>query len=146
MLYQQKSTRLNEADWEKPWYVVDASGQVLGRMATRIARTLMGKDNPRYTPNVDSGAYVVVINADKVVLTGDKMNKKVYRRFSRYPGHMKEIYAREMHEKKPEKIVELAVKRMLPKNRLGRKMFKKLKVYASPEHPHQAQNPREMEL
>jgi large subunit ribosomal protein L13 len=145
MKYQQRSFRL-KGDETKKWYVIDAEGQVLGRMATQIANILTGKNKPQYTPNVDSGDYVVIINADKVKVTGNKMDDKIYRRFSRYPGHMKEFTMKEMLEKHPESIVTLAVKRMLPKNRLGRTMFKKLKVYASDTHPHTAQNPEQIEL
>ena len=133
-------------DVEKKWYVVDASGKVLGRLANRIAVVLMGKHKPIYTPHVDTGDYVIVVNADKVVLTGKKLDQKKYYRHSGYPGGLKEITARQMFEKHPEKVVYLAVKRMLPKNKLGRKMLKKLKVYAGPEHPHQAQKPEPLEL
>ncbi len=133
-------------DVEKKWYVVDASGKVLGRLANRIAVVLMGKHKPIYTPYVDTGDYVIVVNADKVVLTGKKLDQKKYYRHSGYPGGLKEITARQMFEKHPEKVVYLAVKRMLPKNKLGRKMLKKLKVYAGPEHPHQAQKPEPLEL
>jgi len=146
MRYQQKSFRLKNEETEKNWYVVDAEDMVLGRLSTRIARVLMGKNNPKYTPNVDSGDYVIVINADKVKLTGNKLNQKIYRRFSTHPGHMKEFTAKEVLEKHPGKLVELAVKRMLPKNRLGSQMFKKLKVYAGSEHPHEAQKPQKIEL
>eukprot|EP00831_Metopus_contortus_P072999 TRINITY_DN66579_c0_g1_i1.p1 TRINITY_DN66579_c0_g1~~TRINITY_DN66579_c0_g1_i1.p1 ORF type:complete len:147 (-),score=32.87 TRINITY_DN66579_c0_g1_i1:42-482(-) len=146
MRYQQKSFRLKNEETEKNWFLVDAEEMVLGRLSTRIARVLMGKNNPKYTPNVDSGDYVVVINADKIKLTGDKMDQKIYRRFSIYPGHMKEFTAKEVLEKHPGMLVELAVKRMLPKNRLGKQMFKKLKVYAGSEHPHEAQKPQKIEL
>ncbi len=145
MKYQQRSFRL-KGDETKKWYVIDAEGQVLGRMATQVANILTGKNKPQYTPNVDSGDFVVIINADKVKVTGNKMDDKIYRRFSRYPGHMKEFTMKEMLEKHPESIVTLAVKRMLPKNRLGRTMFKKLKVYAGDSHPHAAQNPEQIEL
>ncbi|HOO32126.1 MAG TPA: 50S ribosomal protein L13 [Thermotogota bacterium] len=145
MKYQQRSFRL-KGDETKKWYVIDAEGQVLGRMATQIANILSGKNKPQYTPNVDSGDFVVVINADKVKVTGKKMDDKIYRTFSRYPGHMKEFTMKEMLEKHPESIVTLAVKRMLPRNRIGRTMFKKLKVYAGDTHPHAAQNPQQIEL
>lgn len=144
LLPQQKSYMAK--DVEKKWYVVDASGKVLGRLANRIAVVLMGKHKPIYTPHVDTGDYVIVVNADKVVLTGKKLDQKKYYRHSGYPGGLKEITARQMFEKHPEKVVYLAVKRMLPKNKLGRKMLKKLKVYAGPEHPHQAQKPEPLEL
>lgn len=126
--------------------MVDASGKVLGRLATRIAKILMGKHKPNYTPHVDTGDYVIVVNADKVVLTGKKLDQKVYYWHSGYPGGLKSLTARQMLEKHPERLIWLAVKRMLPKNRKGRKMLKRLKVYASPEHPHQAQKPEPIEL
>jgi large subunit ribosomal protein L13 len=131
---------------ERKWYVIDASGKVLGRLATRIAKILMGKHKPNYTPHVDTGDYVIVVNADKVVLTGKKLDQKVYYWHSGYPGGLKSLTARQMLEKHPERLIWLAVKRMLPKNRKGRKMLKRLKVYASPEHPHQAQKPEPIEL
>ncbi len=144
LLPQQKSYMAK--DIEKKWYVVDASGKVLGRLANKIAVILMGKHKPTYTPHVDTGDYVIVVNAEKVVLTGKKLDQKKYYRHSGYPGGLKELTARQMFEKHPEKVVYLAVKRMLPKNKLGRKMLKKLKVYAGPEHPHQAQKPEPLEL
>src|SRR6056297_2107012 len=140
-MLNQKSFRLKPGEVEKKWYVIDAEDQVLGRMATQVANVLSGKRNPQYTPNVDSGDYVIIINADKVKLTGKKADKKIYRRFSKYPGHMKEIGFKEMIKKHPERVVRLAIQRMLPKNRLGTQMYKKLKVYAGSEHPHAAQNP-----
>jgi len=131
---------------EKKWYVVDVNGKVLGRAATRIARILMGKTKPQYTPHVDVGDYVIVVNAEKVELTGKKWDQKVYYRHSGYPGGLKAIKARDLLNKHPERLIKLAVKRMLPKNKLGRKMLKKLKVYAGPEHPHAAQKPERIEL
>jgi len=131
---------------EKKWYVVDVNGKVLGRAATRIARILMGKTKPQYTPHVDVGDYVIVVNAEKVELTGKKWDQKVYYRHSGYPGGLKAIKARDLLNKHPERLIKLAVKRMLPKNKLGRKMLKKLKVYAGPEHPHAAQKPEKIEL
>ncbi|MCD6462282.1 MAG: 50S ribosomal protein L13 [Thermotogae bacterium] len=131
---------------EKKWYVVDVSGKVLGRAATRIAGILMGKTKPQYTPHVDVGDYVIVVNAEKVELTGKKWDQKVYYRHSGYPGGLKAIKARDLLNKHPERLIKLAVKRMLPKNKLGRKMLKKLKVYAGPEHPHAAQKPEKIEL
>ena len=131
---------------EAKWYVVDAAGQVLGRMATRIARILMGKHRPEYTPHVDVGDFVIVVNAGKVVLTGDKWQQKQYRSYSGHPGGHKAVSAERMRQKHPEKIVQEAVRRMLPKNRLGRAMLSKLKVYARPDHPHQAQKPEQLEL
>ena len=126
---------------EQRWYVVDAADQVLGRLASRVASVLMGKDKPSYTEFLDTGDFVVVLNAEKVRLTGKKLDQKVYRHHSGYPGGLKEITAREMLQKHPERVVESAVKGMLPKTKLGNKMFKKLKVYVGPEHPHQAQKP-----
>jgi len=126
---------------ERKWYVVDAEGEVVGRLCSRIAHVLRGKHKPSYTPHVDCGDYVIVINADKVRFTGQKMDKKEYIRHSGYPGGQRRKTPRQMLEKKPEFIVEKAVKGMLPKNRLGRRMFKKLFVYAGAEHPHKAQKP-----
>ena len=124
---------------------MDAKGEVLGRLATRIASRLRGKHNPLFTPHVDTGDWVVVINADKIVLTGKKMEKKIYYRHSGYIGGLKTTTAKELIEKKPEDLIRFAVKGMLPKNRLGRKLFKKLKVYAGEKHPHEAQMPEIME-
>ncbi len=126
---------------KKRWYVVDAEGQVLGRMATQIAHRLRGKHNPMYTPHVDTGDFIVVVNAEKIVLTGRKWDKKMYYRHSGYIGGLKEINAKKLQEKKPEELVRSAVKGMLPKNRLGRALLKKLKIYAGPDHPHEAQQP-----
>ncbi len=143
-LPQQKSYVAK--DVEKKWYLVDASGKVLGRLANKIAVVLMGKHKPTYTPHVDTGDYVVVVNADKIVLTGKKLDQKKYYRHSGYPGGLKELTARQMFGKHPEKVIYLAVRRMLPKNKLGRHMLRKLKVYAGPEHPHQAQKPEPLEF
>lgn len=131
---------------EKKWYVVDVQGKVLGRAASEVAKILRGKHKPIYTPNVDTGDFVIVVNADKIVLTGNKLEKKMYRRHTGWIGHLKEVKYRHFLAKQPEKVFELAVKRMLPKNSLGRAMFKKLKVYAGPEHNHQAQKPEVLEL
>jgi large subunit ribosomal protein L13 len=131
---------------EHAWYVVDAKDQVLGRMATRIARVLSGKHKPTYTPGVDTGDFVIVINADQVAVTGKKRENKIYYRHSLYPGGLKKETFSQVQARKPERIVELAVKRMLPQNRLGRQMFKKLKVYSGENHPHQAQNPQPLSL
>ncbi|MBX5435827.1 MAG: 50S ribosomal protein L13 [Alicyclobacillaceae bacterium] len=125
----------------RKWYVIDATGQRVGRLATEIARLLRGKHKPEYTPHVDTGDFVIVVNADKVVFAGDKMETKVYRHHSGYPGGLKEIRAAELLKKHPERILERAVRGMLPHNSLGRKQFTKLKVYAGPDHPHQAQQP-----
>ena len=126
---------------ERKWYVVDADGCTLGRLASEVASVLRGKNKPQYTPNVDTGDYVIVINADKINVTGKKLDQKIYYRHSEYVGGMKETTLREMMEKKPEKVVELAVKGMLPKGPLGRQMYTKLHVYAGAEHPHAAQKP-----
>ena len=131
---------------EKKWYVVDVQGKVLGRAASEVAKILRGKHKPQYTPHVDTGDYVIVINADKVVLTGKKLDQKVYRRHTGWIGNLKEIKYRRFLETRPERVFELAVKRMLPSNSLGRKMFKKLKVYAGDKHDHQAQKPEVLEL
>ena len=133
------------SDNKGKWWFVDAKGEVLGRLATRIASRLRGKHNPLFTPHVDTGDWVVVVNADKIVLTGKKMEKKKYYRHSGYIGSLKTTTAKELIEKSPEDLIRFAVKGMLPKNRLGRKLFKKLKVYAGDKHPHDAQMPELME-
>ena len=126
---------------ERKWYVVDAEGQTLGRLASEVAKVLRGKNKPVYTPHVDTGDYVIIVNADKVAVTGKKMDQKIYYHHSDYVGGMKETTLKEMMAKKPEKVLELAVKGMLPKGPLGRSMIKKLHVYAGPEHNHAAQKP-----
>jgi len=131
---------------ERNWYVVDAEGKTLGRLATEIAKILRGKHKPIYTPHVDTGDFVIVINADKVRVTGKRLDQKIYYRHSGYIGGLKAVPLRRMLETHPERVIEHAVKGMLPKNRLGRKMYKKLKVYASPDHPHQAQKPQPLDL
>ena len=141
-----KTLFAKKTDTEKKWYVVDATDQVLGRMSTRIARKLTGKDKPTWTPNADTGDFVVVINAEKVQLTGKKLDDKVYYWHTGYPGGIKSQTARERLEKKPTSLVEAAVKGMLPKTRLGRAMFKKLKVYAGSEHPHESQKPEMLSI
>ena len=128
-------------DIEKKWYLVDAEGMVLGRLATRIARLLTGRDKPSYTPFLDTGDHVVVVNADKVRLTGKKLTQKFYRRHTGYPGGLKEISAGDLLARSPERLVREAVIGMLPKSKLGRAMRKKLKVYRGAQHPHQAQQP-----
>ena len=133
-----------QEDIKRDWFVVDLQEQVLGRAATEIARVLRGKHKPIYTPSVDTGDFVVVINADKVKLTGNKLADKKYYRHSGYPGGIREINAEKLLDKKPEMLIQAAVKGMLPKNKLGRKMFTKLKVYAGSEHPHTAQQPKEL--
>ncbi len=131
---------------ERTWYVVDAEGKTLGRLATEIAKILRGKHKPIYTPHVDTGDFVIVVNADKVRVTGKRLDQKIYYRHSGYIGGLKAVPLRRMLETHPERVIEHAVKGMLPKNRLGRKMYKKLKVYASPDHPHQAQKPQPLDL
>jgi len=131
---------------EQKWLLVDADGAILGRMAARIAPILMGKNKPQYTSNVDVGDYVIVVNAKKVKLTGKKAQQKEYDYYTHHPGGHKYISFAEMMAKKPEKVIELAVRRMLPKNKIGREMLKKLKVYRGPEHDHQAQKPEKIEL
>ncbi len=128
------------------WMVVDAQDQVLGRLATRVAQVLMGKDKPVYTNHVDTGDFVVVVNAEKVRLTGQKLDKKVYYRHSGFPGGIKSMTAREMLKRKPESVIKSAVKGMLPKSRLGARMIGKLKIYAGADHPHEAQKPEKIEL
>jgi len=128
-------------DVERKWYVLDADGKPLGRLAAEAAKILRGKHKPIFTPHVDTGEFVIVINADKVLLTGNKMKQKKYYYHSKYPGGLKSVSYEVMMKENPEKAIMLAVKRMLPKNALGRKMFKKLKVYRGEDHPHQAQQP-----
>jgi len=134
------------ADNPNKWWVVDAEGEVLGRLASKVAATLRGKHNPLFTPHADMGDSVVVINAEKIVLTGKKMDNKNYYRHSGYIGGLKTITARKLIEKRPEDVIRFAVKGMLPKNSLGRKLFKKLKVYAGDQHPHEAQEPETMTI
>lgn len=131
---------------ERKWYVVDAEGQTLGRLASQVASVLRGKNKPEFTPHVDTGDFVIIINADKVKLTGKKLSNKKYYFHSLYPGGLKTFTAGEMLANKPVKMLELAVKGMLPKNRLGRTLATKLKVYAGSEHPHQAQKPEVLEI
>lgn len=134
------------AEIERQWFVVDADGKTLGRLATQVAMTLRGKHKPIYTPHADTGDFVIVVNADKVVLTGRKEDQKVYRRHSGRPGGLKETTARKLRARYPERIVESAVKGMLPKNSLGRQLYRKLKVYAGPDHPHQSQQPAPLDI
>ncbi|MHB1390880.1 MAG: 50S ribosomal protein L13 [Thermoleophilia bacterium] len=131
---------------EKNWLIVDAKDQRLGRLATRIADSLRGKLKPTYTPHIDTGDFVVVVNAERITVTGKKMEDKIYYRHTGYPGGLKQRTLAEMLEKKPEEVLRLAVKGMLPKNRLGRAQLKKLKIYTGPAHPHAAQKPEEMKL
>ncbi len=131
---------------QRKWYVVDAEGKPLGRLASEVAKILRGKNKPTYTPHVDTGDHVIVINAEKVVLTGNKLDQKIYRHYSGWIGGMKEISYRRFMATKPEKVVELAIKGMLPHNSLGRAMYRKLKVYKGAEHEHQAQQPETLEI
>ncbi len=139
--YQQKPSEV-----QRQWFVVDARGKVLGRLASRIASVLRGKHKPTFTPHVDGGDFVVVVNAEKVRLTGRKLQEKVYYWHTGYPGGIKSATAAQMLERKPEWVIRKAVQRMLPKNPLGRRMLKKLKVYRGPEHPHAAQQPAPLDL
>ncbi len=131
---------------EKKWYVVDATDKVLGRLATQIALRLRGKHRPDFTPHLDTGDFIIVVNAEKVRLTGRKLDQKMYHKHSGYLGGLKSMTARQMLEKKPEDVIKLAVRRMLPKNKLARQQLKKLKVYKGSEHPHQAQMPEPLEV
>ncbi len=131
---------------ERKWYVIDAKDQVLGRLAAEIARRLRGKHKPTYTPHIDTGDYVIIVNAEKIRLTGKKLEQKIYYKHTGYPGGLKSITANKLLQRKPERILEHAVKGMLPKNRLGRRMYKKMKVYVGPDHPHQAQQPEVLTL
>ncbi len=126
---------------QRTWFVVDADGQTVGRLATRIASILRGKHKPTYTPFIDMGDHVVIVNAEKVVFKGNKLQDKMYRHHTGYPGGLKEVSARDLMERHPERVLEQAIKGMLPKNKLGRAMAKKLKVYVGPNHPHEAQKP-----
>lgn len=135
-----------QTDNQDKWCIVDAEGMVLGRLATVVASRLRGKHNPMFTPHVDTGDSVIVINAEKIVMTGRKLEQKYYYRHSGYIGGLKEIVAKDLLEKNPTDIISFAVKGMLPKNKLGRKIFKKLKVYAGDQHPHTAQHPEVLEL
>ena len=131
---------------ERDWYVVDAAGQTLGRLASRIATILKGKHKPIYTPHLDCGDFVIVLNADKIRVTGRKMDQKFYYRYSGYPGGLSQISLRDQLARHPERVLQAAIRGMLPKNKLGRQMIKKLKVYAGDEHPHEAQQPKPLEL
>lgn len=141
-----KSFMASPATIERKWYVVDAQGQTLGRLASEIAKVLRGKNKPIYTPFIDTGDYVIVVNADKIKVTGKKMDQKIYYNHSDYAGGMRETTLRQLMAKKPEAVMELAVKGMLPKGPLGRAMINKLHVYAGAEHPHTAQKPEVLEI
>lgn len=141
-----KTFMQRKEDVQRDWYVIDAEGQTLGRLASKVANVLRGKHKPTYTPHVDGGDYVIIVNAEKVVLTGNKLNDKIYYNHSRYTGGLRERTAKEMVEKYPVEMVERAVKGMLPKGRLGRQMYKKLFVYEGENHPHSAQKPKELKV
>ena len=135
---------IRKEDVVHKWYIVDAENQVVGRLASEVAKILRGKHKPLYTPHVDTGDYVIIINADKVVLTGNKWAQKLYRWHTGYPGGYREVTAEKMRQRRPERIVEYAIRGMLPKTKLGRAMFRKLKVYAADTHPHTAQQPESL--
>ncbi|OAQ37987.1 50S ribosomal protein L13 [Pedobacter psychrophilus] len=141
-----KTVSANNKTVDKQWVVVDAEGEILGRLSSNIAKVIRGKNKPSFTPHVDCGDNVIVINADKVKLTGDKMSDKVYVRYTGYPGGQRFITPKELMQKHPTRIIEKAVRGMLPKNRLGRAIFKNLYIYAGNEHPHVAQNPKELKF
>ena len=142
----KRTFMLRKEDVQRDWYVVDATGKTLGRLASEIAKILMGKHKPTYTPHVDNGDFVVVVNAEKIFVTGKKLDKKIYYKHTGYMGHLKETTLKEMLQKKPEEVIRLAVRGMLPKNKLRKRRMKRLKVYAGPNHPHTAQNPKPIEL
>lgn len=141
-----KTFSAKPAEVKRDWYVIDAKGKTLGRMATEIARRLRGKHKPEYTPHVDTGDYIVVVNAEKVHVTGKKTTDKIYYRHSGFPGGIKSLTFEKLIKKAPERVIQLAVKGMLPKNPLGRAMLRKLKVYAGPDHAHSAQQPQTLDL
>ena len=143
---QQKTYHAKPGEVERNWYVIDAEGQTVGRLASRIAHVLRGKHKPQYTPSIDTGDFVVVVNADKIRVSGNKPQQKLYRRHSGRPGGMKVETFEHLQERLPERIVEKAVKGMLPHNALGRQLFRKLKVYKGSEHPHAAQQPQPLKL
>ena len=146
LAHAMKTYTATPADRQRDWFVVDATGQTLGRLATQIADALRGKRKPTYTPHVDTGDFVVVVNAEKISVTGNKRQDKRYYRHSGYPGGLRSRSLEEMLARRPEEVIRLAVKGMLPRNRLARKQLTKLKVYAGPEHPHAAQKPQPMEI
>lgn len=141
-----KTYSLKKEDSERNWYLVDASDKILGRLASKIAYKLRGKDKPEYTPHIDNGDFIIVVNADKIMVTGNKMEDKKYYRHSGYPGGLKETNLKKLMQTKPERVIYYAVKGMLPKNRLARAQLKKLKVYSGSEHPHKAQKPEKLEI
>ncbi len=146
MKQSYKTISIKEDEVDRKWHVVDANNLIVGRMASHLAPVLQGKNKAYYTPHVDCGDYIIVVNAERARFTGNKMQDKVYQRYSGYTGGLKERNAADQFEKQPEKVIELAVRRMLPKTKLGRKMFKKLFVYAGPDHPHEAQQPEKLEI
>ena len=141
-----KSYIAKPSEIERKWYVVDAEGKTLGRLASKVAAILRGKNKPTYTPHIDCGDYVIVINAAKIKVTGKKMTDKLYTTYSGFPGGKKEVALKELQQKKPDEVVRHAIKGMMPEGKLGRQMFKKLKVYAGPEHNHEAQKPETLEI
>jgi len=141
-----KTKSIRKEDVNRQWYIIDAEGEVVGRLCTRIAHVLKGKHKPDYTPHVDNGDYIIVINAEKVRFTGDKLNQKEYTRYTGYPGGLKKRTAKEMLQTRPIKVIEAAVKGMLPKTKLGNQMYKKLFVYEGAVHPHQAQKAQEFKF
>jgi large subunit ribosomal protein L13 len=141
-----KTTFVSKETVDRKWYVIDAKGLVVGRLAVEVAKRLRGKHKASYTPHIDTGDYIIIVNADKVRFSGNKLENKMYYRHSGYPGGLKSITAKKLLQSKPERVLEHAVKGMLPKNRLGRRMLKKMKVYTGPDHPHQAQQPQVLTL
>ncbi len=141
-----KTYQAKKEELEQKWYLVNAEGKVLGRLATELAKILRGKNKPAYTPHLDTGDFIIVVNAGKLTLTGKKMKDKIYYHHTGYPGGIKEMSAEKLLAKKPTEMIRMAVKGMLPKNSLGRQMFRKLKVYAGPNHPHEAQKPISIEI
>lgn len=141
-----KTYQAKKGELDQRWYLVNAEGKVLGRLATELAKILRGKTKPTYTPHIDTGDFIVVVNAEKVALTGKKMKDKIYYRHTGYPGGIREISAEKLLAKKPTELIRKAVKGMIPKNSLGRQMLTKLKVYAGPNHPHEAQKPASLEI
>jgi large subunit ribosomal protein L13 len=141
-----KTYQAKKEDFEHKWYLVNAEGKVLGRLSTELAKILRGKNKPTYTPHLDTGDFVIVVNAGKVTLTGKKMKDKIYYHHTGYPGGIKEMNAEKLLARKPTEMIRMAVRGMLPKNSLGRQMLRKLKIYAGPKHPHEAQEPISLEL
>jgi large subunit ribosomal protein L13 len=141
-----KTYATKQSDIERKWYVVDAQGQTLGRLATQVARILIGKHKPIFSPNVDTGDFVIIVNAEKINVTGKKLTDKMYYRHSGYPGGITKLTLQDMLRTHPERVLELAVRNMLPRNRLGRQIIRKLKVYAGAEHPHTAQQPEPLQF